>query len=157
MTLDATFERRIDALPAIFDFTADFWAQHGPAAELHVPVDFVIEELFTNIVKYGAGQAPVKIALSTIPGGVQVVLEEPEACRFDPTQAPDADITLPIEQRTPGGLGLHLIKRMVDSIDYRYFDADRMGRVTFCKTRPPAPSRPGGAHEGETDVGDRVG
>lgn len=154
MTLDATFERRIEALPAIFDFTADFWAQHGPAAELHVPVDFVIEELFTNIVKYGAGHAPVKIALSTIPGGVQVLLEEPEARRFDPTQAPDADVTLTAEQRTPGGLGLHLIRRMVDSIEYRYFDAERIGRVTFRKTRSPAPPRPGGTHEGKTDVGD---
>ena len=53
---------------------------------------------------------------------------------FDVTRAPDADITLPIEQRKPGGLGLHLIRRLVDSVAYEYFKDDRRSRITFRKT-----------------------
>ena len=39
---------------------------------------------------------------------------------FDVTKAPDADVKLPIDQRRPGGLGLHLIRRLLDSIEYEY-------------------------------------
>ena len=44
---------------------------------------------------------------------------------FDVTKAPDVDVTLPIEQRRPGGLGLHLIRRLMDSVDYEYSEASR--------------------------------
>lgn len=134
MTAQASFVRRADALPAIFAFTAEFWSREPVPAELRAPVDFVLEELFTNIVKYGAGTADVVIRLRAIAGGVEAEIDEPEALRFDPTQAPDADTTLPAARRRPGGLGLHLSRRMVDSIEYRYSEAERLSRVTFRKT-----------------------
>ena len=59
---------------------------------------------------------------------------------FDVTKSPDADITLPIEQRHPGGLGLHLIRRMLDSIEYEYTKESRQSRITFRKTRTGAPA-----------------
>ena len=43
-------------------------------------------------------------------------------------------MNLPIEQRTPGGLGLHLIKQMVDFIEYQYLEESRTSRITFRKT-----------------------
>ena len=51
--------------------------------------------------------------------------------------------TLPIEQRAPGGLGLHLIRRLVDSIEYEYSEEARQSRITFRKTRRDAPPRAG--------------
>jgi serine/threonine-protein kinase RsbW len=53
---------------------------------------------------------------------------------FDITQVPDADIGLPLEQREPGGLGIHLVRRMVDSIEYEYREELRQTRITFRKT-----------------------
>jgi anti-sigma regulatory factor (Ser/Thr protein kinase) len=134
MMASASFPRRTEALQAIFAFTADFWQREAVAAELHLAIDFVLEELFTNIVKYGTGSADVVIALRAVPGGIEAEIDEPEARRFDPTLAPEVDTTLPAARRQPGGLGLHLIRRMVDSIDYRYSESDRHGRVTFRKT-----------------------
>ena len=84
-------------------------------------VDLAVEELFTNMVKYSpGGAAEVTIDIAALAGGVEVVLTDYDVERFDVTRAPDADIDLPIEQRKPGGLGLHLIRRMVDSIEYEY-------------------------------------
>ena len=62
------------------------------------------------------------------------------AARFDVTQAPDVDTGLPIEQRNPGGLGLHLVKRLVDSIEYHYREEGRESLIRFKKTlaRPEA-------------------
>ena len=37
------------------------------------------------------------------------------------------------EDRDEGGLGIHLVKEMVDSIDYQYEDADGRATITFTK------------------------
>ena len=58
---------------------------------------------------------------------------------FDVTKAPDADVKLPIEQRRPGGLGLHLIRRLLDSIEYEYSKERRQSRITFRKTKAAPP------------------
>lgn len=41
---------------------------------------------------------------------------------FDPTQAEDADISLPVEERPIGGLGIFLIKKIMDLVEYRRVD-----------------------------------
>ena len=38
---------------------------------------------------------------------------------FDPTSAPPPDLSLPLEQRPPGGLGIHLMRELMDGLDYR--------------------------------------
>ena len=143
MSESASFGRRIDALAEIFAFTAAAFAGQGIPPALRADVDFVLEELFTNIVKYSRGEAPVAIEIAAIPEGVEVTLTEPEADRFDVTQAPPVDVTLPAVQRRPGGLGLHLIPRLVDSVQYGYSEGERCSRIVFRKTSA-APS-PGAA------------
>jgi serine/threonine-protein kinase RsbW len=140
---NALFARRIDVLAEIFAFTTAAFARQGVPAALLADVDFVLEELFTNIVKYSRGKAPVAIEIAAIPQGVQVTLTEPEADRFDVTQAPPVDIALPAVQRQPGGLGLYLIPRLVDSVQYAYSVGERCGRIVFRKTS--AAASPGAA------------
>ena len=101
-------------------------------------MDFVLEELFTNVVKYGRpSDAPVRIDIARIAGGVEVTLADTDAEPFDVTRAPDADINLPIEKRKPGGLGIHLVRKLVDSIEYRYSAEERTSRIMFRKTERP--------------------
>jgi serine/threonine-protein kinase RsbW len=130
-----SFRRSFGSLAEIFAFTADFFARHGIDAGLLPTVDFTLEELFTNMVKYSpSGDAHVRIDMVTTPGGVEVTLTDYDVERFDVTQAPDANINLPLEQRRPGGLGLHLIRRLVDSMTYEYSNEERRSRITFRKT-----------------------
>jgi len=127
----ASFERRIDAIADIFAFTAAAFARLGAPDALRTEVDFVLEELFTNIVP--------------IPDGVEVTVTEPEADRFDVTRAPQVDVTLPADQRQPGGLGLHLVGRLVDSVQYGYSQGERCSRIVFRKTsNAPLPGRDNG-------------
>jgi anti-sigma regulatory factor (Ser/Thr protein kinase) len=145
------FPRSIDALHELFAFTAATLAGESADGALSRTVDFVLEELFTNIVKYGRGATPVLVEMAAIEGGVQVTLTDFDAEPFDVTRAPPVDITLPAESRQPGGLGLHLIRKLVDSIEYRHSPQDRRSRITFRKTRAVAPEKP---EAGEANAGD---
>jgi len=125
-----SFKRSFDELEAIFAFTRE-----NMNAEIARTMDFVLEELFTNIVKYGAkSEAPVHIDIVRVAGGAEVTIIDTDAEPFDVTQAPEADINLPLEQRKPGGLGIHLIRKMVDTIQYSYVAEERTSRITFRKT-----------------------
>jgi anti-sigma regulatory factor (Ser/Thr protein kinase) len=150
-----TFRRTFESLQGIFAFTADFFARHGVDPELLTTIDLTVEELFTNMVKYSpGGDAGVRMDMETIAGGVEVTLTDYDVERFDVTKAPDVDVGMPIERRKPGGLGLHLIRRLVDSIEYAYAEESRQSRITFRKTQAgPPPSGATPDKEGE-DAGD---
>ena len=128
------FDRDLSSLEAIFAFAAAEVEE-----DLRPPVELALEELFTNIVRHGRPSAtPVRIDISPIAGGVEVSLIESEADPFDPTRAPEVDVSLPLERRRPGGRGIHLVRKAVDSIEYRYLPESRTGRTTFRKTRGKA-------------------
>ena len=137
-----TFERSFDSLVAIAAFTADTFARMEIDARLLPTVDLAVEELFTNMVKYGIGStSPVRIELAAIAGGVELRMIDDDVEPFDITRAPDADIDAPIEERKPGGLGLHLVRRMADSVAYEYVEERRQSRLTlrFTGAGPAAP------------------
>jgi anti-sigma regulatory factor (Ser/Thr protein kinase) len=129
------FARSFDSLPRLAAFTTGFFTRHGVDVALLPTIDLALEELFTNSVKYSPGGAPnVDVDIATVAGGVEVVLTDYDVDRFDVTEAPEVDVDLPIEQRRPGGLGVHLVRRMLDRVDYEYSDAERRSRTRFRKT-----------------------
>ena len=133
-TMARSFRRSFDSLDEIFAFTAEFFGGHGIDRDLLPTVDLVLEELFTNMVKYSADGAPsIRIEMASAPGGVEVTLTDYDVDRFDVTLAPDADVNLPLEERKPGKLGLHLVRRLVDSLRYEYSTERRESRTTFRK------------------------
>ena len=50
---------------------------------------------------------------------------------FDPTQVPDADVTLSADEREIGGLGIFLIRQIMDKVDYQRREGKNV--LTLCK------------------------
>jgi phosphoserine phosphatase RsbU/P len=151
-----TFERSFDSIQEIFAFTREVFSREGIDSDLLPSVDLTLEELFTNMVKYSVStsNAQVRVDLEAIEDGVQVMLTDYDVDPFDVTQAPDVDVDLPIEQRKPGGLGLHLIRRLVDTIEYAYSQGNRQSRITFRKTHRGPQALDGGKIAGSANARD---
>ena len=83
-------------------------------------VSLAVDEAVSNVIAHGyQGQGgAVEIEVSR-EGDALVIRVRDEAAPFDPTIVPPPDLTLPLEQRTPGGLGIHLIRQIMDEISHR--------------------------------------
>jgi serine/threonine-protein kinase RsbW len=127
-----TFKRSFDSLERIFAFTERFFAREEIEESHRFAVNLAVEELFTNMVKYNA-DSPSEIAVQMIrrDDRLEVSVSDLEAHPFDVTRVDEARVDLPLEQRRPGGLGLHLVKKMMDDIDYDWSN----GRSTITVTR----------------------
>ena len=118
-----SFPRQVASLPAVFDFIDGFFESASIDGDHRVPVHFAVEELFTNLVKYSRGGThDIEVELRREPGRLAVSLTDFGVEPFDIRRAPDARVDLGARDRTPGGLGIHILKRMVDGIDYEYAD-----------------------------------
>ena len=126
------FTRSYDSLEEIFEFTELFFEKESIEESVRYPVHFVMEELFTNMVKYNPGKtSDILLNVDNMNGGVTVSLTDYDVDAFDVTAVREVDVQSPVHERRVGGLGLHLIQKMVDTLEYDY--KDRQSTVTFTK------------------------
>lgn len=125
------FDRNLDELESIVDATEAFFSRNGISSELRNKVDLATEELFVNLVTYNTEtKRRIEISMTPMEKGVVVSLTDFDVERFDPTaRQGKVDPTAPIEERNPGGLGLYLVMKMVDSIHYDY--KNRQSKISF--------------------------
>ena len=116
----------------MFDYAREFVETNDIRSSILFQIDFIIEELFTNMVKYNA-ENPNEILLRLDKDRDRIIMSliDTDVEPFDVTNAPATDIDLPLEQRTPGGLGLQLVKQISDGIDYEY--KNRQSTITIVK------------------------
>lgn len=115
------FERSFDSLDQIVAFTDKALDGTPLKPAVRYAIDVAIDELFTNMVKYNA-RSPARIGLRF---GVQrdqisVTLIDYQSNPFDITQPRPVDVNQAAEERPIGGLGIHLVQQMVDSLEYHF-------------------------------------
>ena len=128
--MDGSFERDFGALGDVYAFTRRFAETHRLDESLEYSIHLVVEELFTNMVKYSPGGAPeIEIQLEWHAPAVTAILRDFDVEPFDVTQAPDADVAALLDRGRPGGLGLHLVRRLARDLRYDY--RDRTSTITL--------------------------
>lgn len=121
-----------------FDFTEFSGRLNRFFSENHIPfskmlsVELIVEELVTNILKYGESETPeITVDLSYDCGADKLELEiRDDTHPFDPTKAEEADISSNVEERRIGGLGIYLVREKSTSMVYEYRDHFNIIRLT---------------------------
>ena len=115
------FKRTVGALQAIFDYVEEVCAAHAIDRARVLDARLAIEELFTNMVKYAPdGASEMSVALAVDGDEMMITLTDFDVDPFDIRQAPAPRLDEPVSVLQPGGLGIHLVRRLMDRIEYRY-------------------------------------
>ena len=92
--------------------------------ELIFNLNLVLEEAVSNVILYAYGEEKHKeiSLMAKISDGNLVFVLTVSGKEFDPTKVPDADITLSAEEREIGGLGIYLIRQIMNKVEYQRID-----------------------------------
>jgi anti-sigma regulatory factor (Ser/Thr protein kinase) len=122
-----------DALPAAMD-QLSCWLEERQAAPAALYLSMLaLEELVTNCIKYGyddQAEHVIQVQVELSPDGMTIVVED-DGHPFNPLEQVEPDTNLPVEERPLGGLGLHLLRKLSDRIDYAWKNG--RNRVTLHK------------------------
>lgn len=83
-------------------------------------VNLALDEIVTNIISYGYTDDEnheIEIELILLDGVLTVKVED-DAKAFNPLDQPEPDTDIPLEEKKIGGLGIHLIKNLMDELEY---------------------------------------
>ena len=102
------------------DFVEELGVELGLSPAVTMNIDLALEEAVINIILYAYPQDQLhEITLKVTSSGEHLLfLLTDRGMSFDPTQVPDADITLPLEERPVGGLGIFLIRQIMNEVTY---------------------------------------
>ena len=113
-----------DALPRIVAFVEEMAELGDWAPELVLRSNLILEELILNTLTHGrtSGLSDIEITLESGENAVAITLVD-DGAAFDPLNdqvSPDTD--LPLQERSIGGLGLHLVRTMAEDLAYEHID-----------------------------------
>lgn len=119
LTLPAILEN----LPAVQTFVEEELESHNCPLKILTQVAVAVEELFVNIAHYAyhptVGEATVRCEVGGEPLQVTIQFLD-NGYPFNPLEKQDADITLSAGERPIGGLGILMVKKSMDQVDYTY-------------------------------------
>ena len=129
-------EARRENLRQILTFVDDACARFGVTGSDAFDVKLAVEEVCTNIIEYGyepGATGPIGISMDSDADRLVITVAD-RATPFDPDSAPKPDVEALLEDRPLGGLGLHLVRKIMD--DLRYESApDGTNSLTLVKKR----------------------
>jgi anti-sigma regulatory factor (Ser/Thr protein kinase) len=124
-TSSITVKADVGSLDEVLDFVAG--ASKGLSMKLQSQLEIAVEEIFVNIASYAYTNSAIgnngdtTIIVCDLGDRVSVTFED-FGVPYNPLTKTDPDITKSAEERDIGGLGIFMVKKMMDGMDYRHED-----------------------------------
>ena len=129
---ELTIEASIQNVPAVTDFVNEKLEALNCPAKTQAQIDIAIDELFSNIANYAympdTGPATVSVEVEKDPMAVIITFVD-HGKPYDPLQQKDPDVSAPPEERPEGGLGVFLVKQIMDNVVYEYKDGKNILKI----------------------------
>jgi sigma-B regulation protein RsbU (phosphoserine phosphatase) len=119
--LQINLSNKLSELESFNQSLSEFGRRHGLTPRVVHDLNLAFEEILTNIISYGYTdnrEHEIKVHLSLQPGEVKAEVED-DGQPFNPLEAPEADTAQSLEERTIGGLGIHLVRKLMDGLEYQ--------------------------------------
>ena len=120
--LDITATTDLSEIQRISQVVEEFCRTHHLPQALTFHLNFALNELLTNIINYGYEQGAADdqaVAIRITLDNTRLTTELRDRGRaFNPLKVEIPDLSLPVEQRPVGGLGIHLVRSLIDTLEY---------------------------------------
>jgi anti-sigma regulatory factor (Ser/Thr protein kinase) len=125
-SLRMVFENHLEKLNHLMAVVRAYWAPYGLGGKTRFAVELILEEVVTNVIHHAfqggtaVAESPHLIMVSLDVAGAEVHLRVVDGGRpFNPLSVPRLDVDQPFMERLEGGLGIHLVRQMMNSMAYR--------------------------------------
>lgn len=119
-----TLNNQIEEIPSLAAFIEEVCEVAGASASVTMNMNLALEEAVTNVMLYAypkGEQGTVTITAEVAQGTLTFVITD-SGKAFDPTAQAEADVTLGVEERPIGGLGIFLVRQLMDRVGYERKD-----------------------------------
>ncbi len=121
-----------ETLYTVLDEVREALEKNGASENQIIPITIAVEEIYVNIAHYAydgkPGEAIVEIDIRQDPKRIWIRFRD-RGIPYNPLEKEDPDITLSVEERQIGGLGIYMVKNMMDSVSYEYADGQNVFTV----------------------------
>ena len=128
-----TLTNNINDLERLEPFLEEFFHQNGLAPAPLSQISLALEEALANVIMYAYPEGTQgDVTLSMKVEGKAICMEiRDKGVPFNPLQQQEVNLDVPLEERKIGGLGIHLIKEIMDSVAYEYHDGRNVLKLVF--------------------------
>jgi anti-sigma regulatory factor (Ser/Thr protein kinase) len=142
-----SIEAKITNLDKVTDFVRAELEETVFSSEQIMKICLAVEEIFVNIAHYAYGKLdPMgNIIPDSGTGQTEIIVEADdsrimltfidEGREYNPLRKDDPDITIPAKDREIGGLGIFMVKKIMDEMSYRYEDGKNILSITQIKAK----------------------
>ena len=122
---EITVPAKIPEVARVTDFVNAILEELECPMKTQIQIDVAVDEIFSNIANYAyAGcEGTATVGVEKIDGNIGVTLTfKDKGQPYNPLEREDPDVTLSVEEREIGGLGIFLVKKTMDNVTYEYAD-----------------------------------
>ncbi len=126
-----TIDSAIDEIPVVSERLETLMSGAGFSPEAVLDTQLAVEEAITNVIVHGYKQKgnEIRIACQLIDGAIVIRITD-SAPPFNPLSLPTPDLDSDVNERRIGGLGIYLIRRVMDGVEYAYEGGNNVFTLT---------------------------
>lgn len=118
---EITVSARTESIEAVTAFIEKQLESLDCSPKAQMQINVAIDEIASNIAYYAYpdGEGTFSVGIREENGIAEIVFKD-QGIPYDPLQASVPELSLSAEDRPLGGLGIHMVKKMMDAVSYRY-------------------------------------